>query len=131
MINESGTKATTKEKGPTYMVALCRRCAELWRRYGIQWEDIDQVVKQTGQAGFFSLHMGLDDIAACPLKPGGQQGKLVPIPDDITVGAACAVDGLDHAFIFPVSVEQPGRHRSNFMPAEELIGFKFVRHYRN
>ncbi|KAH6666728.1 hypothetical protein B0J14DRAFT_678071 [Halenospora varia] len=61
MINEAGTKATAKEKGPTYMVALCRRCAELWRRYGIQWEDIDQVVKQTGQAGGRVIKRKIDE----------------------------------------------------------------------
>lgn len=52
MISENPTvKATAKDKGAQLMVALCRRCAELWRRYAIQWEDIDQVAKQVAQAG--------------------------------------------------------------------------------
>lgn len=38
-------KPVGKDKGPQLMVALCRRCAELWRRYGIQWEDIEEVKK--------------------------------------------------------------------------------------
>jgi len=38
-------KPIGKDKGPQLMVALCRRCAELWRRYGIQWEDIEEVKK--------------------------------------------------------------------------------------
>lgn len=46
-----GTKVTGKDKSALLMVALCRRCAELWRRYAIQWEDIDQVAKQVAQAG--------------------------------------------------------------------------------
>lgn len=31
--------------------ALCRRCAELWRRYGIQWEDPDEVQKKVSAGG--------------------------------------------------------------------------------
>ncbi|KUJ22242.1 uncharacterized protein LY89DRAFT_574599 [Mollisia scopiformis] len=52
MISENpGVKVTGKDKSTQLMVALCRRCAELWRRYAIQWEDIDQVAKQVAQAG--------------------------------------------------------------------------------
>ncbi|EGE83325.1 PHD finger and BAH domain-containing protein, variant [Blastomyces dermatitidis ATCC 18188] len=32
-------------------VAICQRCATLWRKYGIQWEDADEVVKKIGQGG--------------------------------------------------------------------------------
>ncbi|KKZ60186.1 hypothetical protein EMCG_05108 [[Emmonsia] crescens] len=32
-------------------VAICQRCAILWRKYGIQWEDADEVVKKIGQGG--------------------------------------------------------------------------------
>ena len=48
--NPAGGKSSGKDKGNQFMVALCRRCAELWRRYGIQWEDIDEV-KKASQAG--------------------------------------------------------------------------------
>lgn len=44
-------KGSGKDKGPQLMVALCRRCAELWRRYAIQWEDVDDVAKKVAQAG--------------------------------------------------------------------------------
>ena len=46
-----GAKTTGKDKGNQLMVALCRRCAELWRRYAIQWEDIDEVSKKVAVAG--------------------------------------------------------------------------------
>ncbi|PVH88375.1 hypothetical protein DL98DRAFT_478246 [Cadophora sp. DSE1049] len=48
--NPAGGKPSGKDKGNQFMVALCRRCAELWRRYGIQWEDIEEV-KKASQAG--------------------------------------------------------------------------------
>lgn len=49
--DNSNGKASGREKGAQLMVALCRRCAELWRRYAIQWEDIDEVAKKVAQAG--------------------------------------------------------------------------------
>lgn len=48
---ESGHKGHGKDKIAQFLVALCRRCAELWRRYGIQWEDIDEVAKKVAQGG--------------------------------------------------------------------------------
>lgn len=45
------TSSKTKDKGIQYIVALCRRCAELWRRYAIQWEDMDEISKKIALAG--------------------------------------------------------------------------------
>ncbi|KHJ33196.1 putative bah domain-containing protein [Erysiphe necator] len=47
----SNLKGSTKDKGPQDVVALCRRCAELWRRYAIQWEDVDEMAKRVAQTG--------------------------------------------------------------------------------
>ncbi|KAI9843851.1 MAG: putative PHD type zinc finger protein with BAH domain-containing protein [Thelocarpon superellum] len=44
-------KGHGKDKPAQLVLALCRRCAELWRRYGIQWEDIDEVAKKVAQGG--------------------------------------------------------------------------------
>jgi hypothetical protein len=48
---DASAKLNGKDKGIQTLVALCRRCAELWRRYGIQWEDIDEVAKKVAQGG--------------------------------------------------------------------------------
>ncbi|KAF5514537.1 E3 ubiquitin-protein ligase SNT2 [Colletotrichum fructicola] len=50
-VTETGGKSSNKDKGGQYIQALCRRCAELWRRYAIQWEDVDEVAKKIAQAG--------------------------------------------------------------------------------
>lgn len=47
----SNGKTSAKDKGPQLLVALCWRCAELWRRYAIQWEDIEDVAKKVSQTG--------------------------------------------------------------------------------
>ncbi|KAI1263127.1 hypothetical protein F5Y18DRAFT_429599 [Xylariaceae sp. FL1019] len=51
VISEGGGKGANKEKAVQYISALCRRCAELWRRYGIQWEDIEDLAKKVAVAG--------------------------------------------------------------------------------
>lgn len=50
-VTENGGKNSSKEKKDQYIQALCRRCAELWRRYAIQWEDVDEVAKKVAQTG--------------------------------------------------------------------------------
>ncbi|KAM0612045.1 hypothetical protein ACHAP1_000942 [Verticillium nonalfalfae] len=48
---DSGAKTNQKDKGAQAVQALCRRCAELWRRYAIQWEDLEEVARKVTQAG--------------------------------------------------------------------------------
>ncbi|KAI1849225.1 hypothetical protein JX265_008636 [Neoarthrinium moseri] len=49
LVSEASGK--NKDKGTQYIVALCRRCAELWRRYAIQWEDVEELAKKVASAG--------------------------------------------------------------------------------
>ncbi|RKL03076.1 hypothetical protein BFJ68_g11691 [Fusarium oxysporum] len=51
VVNDGGSKNSNKEKGQERVVALCRRCAELWRRYAIRYEDMDEVNKKITQGG--------------------------------------------------------------------------------
>jgi hypothetical protein len=98
MIPENpAAKTTGKDKGPQLMVALCRRCAELWRRYAIQWEDIDEVAKKVAQAGGRAWKRKIDeellkelvaandivDITAnlAPTAPASADGSPAPLPN--------------------------------------------------
>jgi len=51
LVAENGSRNVNKDKNGQYVQALCRRCAELWRRYAIQWEDVDEVAKKVAQTG--------------------------------------------------------------------------------
>lgn len=51
LVTENGSKNPQKDKAGQYIQALCRRCAELWRRYAIQWEELDEIAKKVAQAG--------------------------------------------------------------------------------
>lgn len=39
------------DKGNQLCVALCLRCALLWRKYGIQWENVEEIAKKIGAGG--------------------------------------------------------------------------------
>lgn len=42
---------STKDKGTQLVLALCQRCADLWRKYGIQFENVDEVAKKVAAGG--------------------------------------------------------------------------------
>ncbi|GAM82708.1 hypothetical protein ANO11243_006920 [Dothideomycetidae sp. 11243] len=43
--------ASAKDKASRPLWALCLRCAGLWRRYAIQWEEQDEVARKVAQGG--------------------------------------------------------------------------------
>ena len=50
-----------KEKGVHPILALCQRCAGLWRKYGIQWENIDEVAKKVANSGGRAWRRKMDE----------------------------------------------------------------------
>lgn len=47
-----GSKKKSKDLEDKWLVlALCRRCAEIWRRYAIVWEDPDEIQKKVSAGG--------------------------------------------------------------------------------
>ncbi len=40
-----------KDKSNQLVLALCQRCAGLWRKYGIQWESVEEVAKKVASSG--------------------------------------------------------------------------------
>ena len=50
-----------KDKGPMLTVSLCLRCALLWRKYGIQYEDVDEVAKRIANSGNKSWRRRIDE----------------------------------------------------------------------
>ena len=43
------------------LLALCLRCAHLWRKYAIQWEDADEVARKLAQSGGRALKRRIDE----------------------------------------------------------------------
>ncbi|CAI6056015.1 unnamed protein product [Clonostachys chloroleuca] len=80
LVNENGVKATGKDKGSQYVIALCSRCAELWRRYAIRWEDIDEVAKKVAQSGGKAWKRKQDEELLKELQTVKEMGLLAPEP---------------------------------------------------
>lgn len=57
----SGEGKGSKDKNNRLLLALCGRCAGLWRRYAIQWEDIDEGTRKALQAGNRAYKRKLDE----------------------------------------------------------------------
>lgn len=53
--------SSKRDKGLQLQVALCLRCALLWRKYGIQWEDVEEVMRKISQSGNKSLRRRVDE----------------------------------------------------------------------
>jgi hypothetical protein len=34
-----------------YLIALCLRCANLWRKYAVKWENVEEIAKKVAQGG--------------------------------------------------------------------------------
>ncbi|KAI9166974.1 E3 ubiquitin-protein ligase SNT2 [Paramyrothecium foliicola] len=77
IISENGAKANSKDKGNQCVTALCRRCAELWRRYGIRWEDIEEVSKKLTQSGR-AWRRKQDEELLKELQAAQEMGMLTP-----------------------------------------------------
>ncbi|KAF2498439.1 hypothetical protein BU16DRAFT_615480 [Lophium mytilinum] len=44
-------KPMAKEKAGGFVVSLCLRCAGLWRKYAVKWENTDEIAKKVAQGG--------------------------------------------------------------------------------
>jgi hypothetical protein len=107
MITEPpSTKVSGKDKGTQVMVALCQRCAELWRRYAIQWEDVDEVAKKVAQAGGRAWKRKIDEEV---LKELVAANELIDQSADVDLVAPLSTDGTPAPAVsnLPPAAEPP------------------------
>ncbi|PMD31139.1 hypothetical protein L207DRAFT_640895 [Hyaloscypha variabilis F] len=101
-------KTSGKDKGPQLMVALCRRCAELWRRYAIQWEDIDEVTKKVAQAGGRAWKRKIDEEL---LKELVAANDIVDITANLAPTASVSADGSPAPLPNPATGVEPPKKK--------------------
>lgn len=95
LVNENGVKPSGKDKGNQYVVALCRRCAELWRRYAIRWEDMDEVSKKIAQSGGRAWKRKQDEELLKELQAAQEMGLMTPERGPTPPAAAPASNGQE------------------------------------
>lgn len=74
VITETNNKS--KDKGAQYVVALCRRCAELWRRYAVQYEDLDEFAKRVASSGGRNWKRKIDEELLKELQAANERMSL-------------------------------------------------------
>ena len=93
-----------KDKGNSLMIALCNRCAILWRKYALIWEDIEELSKRmTTQIGGRATKRKADEELLRDLVHASELSQTYLSPT--TVGAAQSV-GLEIPHALTVTPEQ-------------------------
>ncbi|RMZ81033.1 hypothetical protein DV738_g2462, partial [Chaetothyriales sp. CBS 135597] len=69
-----------KDKSAWLLVALCGRCAYLWRRYAIQYESIEEVARKIAAAGGRASKRKVDEeLLRTTLEAHSKSGDLIPL----------------------------------------------------
>lgn len=87
-VTESGNRNSNKDKKDQYIQALCRRCAELWRRYAIQWEDVEEMAKKVAQSGGRGWRRKVDEELYKELLAADEMMNNTRLPTPETAAAA-------------------------------------------
>ncbi|OQN97766.1 hypothetical protein B0A48_16087 [Cryoendolithus antarcticus] len=74
-------KGGPKERKERRLLALCLRCAGLWRKYGIQWEDVEEVAKKVAQGGGRALKRRVDEELLRELMIANDAAAQSPSPE--------------------------------------------------
>ena len=97
------TLKNSKDKSAHLMLALCQRCAGLWRKYGIQWENIDEVAKKVANGGGRAWKRRIDEELLIELVSANEASS---IGMSTTAAAAAASVGME---VPPSLTIQPGQ----------------------
>ncbi|KAI9885207.1 MAG: hypothetical protein M1823_003010 [Watsoniomyces obsoletus] len=119
---DRGTKGNTKDKGSQTLVALCRRCGELWRRYGIQWEDLDEVAKKLAQGGGKAWKRKIDEELlrelASDIATPAPPTVVATTSNPVQLGSVAAV-APPVASVTPQPTQEPAKKKLKLMPPEK------------
>jgi hypothetical protein len=73
-----------KGKNDGFILALCQRCAGLWRKYAIVWENIDEIAKKVASGGIKASKKRIDEellkeLMAANEEAAAAQAEYAPI----------------------------------------------------
>lgn len=73
-----------KENGKGLLLALCLRCAGLWRKYAIQWEDVDDLAKKAASGTGKAWKRKIDEELLRELQAANEAANMLPPPEQAT-----------------------------------------------
>ena len=82
----------SRDKNVHLMLALCQRCAMLWRRYGIQWENENELAKKVASGGGRAWRRRVDEELLIELVSANEVSS---IGMSTTTAAAAASVGVE------------------------------------
>lgn len=94
---------SSRDKSSHLMLALCQRCAMLWRRYGIQWENENELAKKVASGGGRAWRRRIDEELLIELVSANEVSS---VGMSSTTAAAAASVGVE---IPPSLTLQPGQ----------------------
>ena len=99
------TSKSSKDKSAYLMVALCQRCAGLWRKYGIQWENLEEVAKKVANGGGRAWKRKIDEELLAELV---STNKINSISMSSAAAAAAASVGVEVPMGLTIPPNQDG-----------------------
>ena len=106
----------SKDRSAQLMVALCQRCASLWRRYALQYESMEELTKKVGQSGGRAFRKKQDEEL---LTEVAEANKATGVA--MTQGAAAAAHalGVDIPSSLIINPEQEAARKRARLAAEK------------
>ena len=83
---------SSKDKGVHLMVALCQRCAGLWRKYAIQWENLEEVAKKVANGGGRAWKRKIDEELLAELVASNKINSIAISSAAATAAASVGVE---------------------------------------
>ena len=112
------TSKSGKDKGTHLMLALCQRCAGLWRKYGIQWENLDEVAKKVANGGGRAWKRRIDEELLAELV---NTNKINSISISSAAAAAAASVGVEVPMGLTIQPGQEGPKKKQKTGSESQI----------
>lgn len=107
-----------RDKNAHLMLALCQRCAMLWRRYGIQWENENELAKKVASGGGRAWRRRIDEELLIELVSANEVSS---IGMSTTTAAAAASVGVDIPPNLTIHPGQDGPKKKQKIAAENPV----------
>ncbi|CAD6564501.1 MAG: putative PHD type zinc finger protein with BAH domain-containing protein [Alectoria sarmentosa] len=108
----------SRDKNVHLMLALCQRCAMLWRRYGIQWENENELAKKVASGGGRAWRRRIDEELLIELVSANEVSS---VGMSTTTAAAAASVGVEIPLNLTIHPGQDGPKKKQKIVADNPV----------
>ena len=117
---DSSSKSN-KDKSSHLMVALCQRCTGLWRKYAIQWENIDEVAKKVAQSGGRAWKRKMDEELLIELVNANEASSVGMSSTAVAAAASVGIDVPSSLTIVPEQESARKKQKLGDVPQQQPV----------